>query len=289
MPVLGPNIVLADNYLNWEDAPTTNSITNLTVNRPTSSTCSRSKLQQNNNTNEQLAKALGQLANTLNSNQTSRPNTNSRGTKAHIPNTFSSTEPDKLNNFLFQCWLYFCANLAQFDMDIAKINFTMTYLTEVAQDWFEVGLNQEDQDILQDWLSDWNLFVDKLCRHFDLSDPIGEAANMLDNLCMKPSDKISTYNVDFMHYVFQLGWGNSVLCHRYYQGLPNWIQDPISTREQGKPISFQDMYVLVITINHCYWERERECHYARQAEKKALKSHSWKQGKASASGSAMAS
>jgi len=26
-------------------------------------------------------------------------------------------------------------------MDIAKINFTITYLTGVAQDWFEVGLN----------------------------------------------------------------------------------------------------------------------------------------------------
>ena len=47
-------------------------------------------------------------------------------------------------------------------MDIAKINFTMTYLTGVAQNWFKVGLNQEDQGILQDWLSDWNLFVDKL-------------------------------------------------------------------------------------------------------------------------------
>jgi len=30
-------------------------------------------------------------------------------------------------------------------MDIAKINFIMTYLTGVAQDWFEVGFNQEDQ------------------------------------------------------------------------------------------------------------------------------------------------
>jgi len=147
-----------------------------------------------------LAEVLGQLANTLNSNQTPRSNTNSRGTKARIPDTFSGTEPNKLNNFLFQCRLYFCTNLAQFDTDIAKINFAMTYLTGVAQDWFEVGLNQEDQGILQDRLSDWNLFVNKLRRHFGLSDPVSEAANMLDNLCMKSSDKISTYNVDFMCY-----------------------------------------------------------------------------------------
>jgi len=112
---------------------------------------------------------------------------------------------------------------------------------------------------------------------------------MLDNLRMKPGDKISTYNVDFICYASQLGWGNSVLCHHYYQGLPNQIQDPISTWKQGKPTSFQDMYTLAMTIDHRYWERDRECHHARQVEKEALKSHSWKQGKAFTSISIMAS
>jgi len=120
-------------------------------------------------------------------------------------------------------------------------------------------------------------------------DPIDKVAKMLDNLHMKPSNKISTYNVDFMRYTSQLGWGNSVLCHRYYQGLSNRIRDPISTREQGKPTSFQDMYALAMTINHRYWERDCKHHHARQAEKEALESHSWKQEKASTSGSVMAS
>ena len=119
-PVPGPSIIPVDNDPNWEDAPTTNPITNLTANKPTSSTRSWSKLWQSDNTNEQLAEVLGRLANTLNSNQTPGPNTNSRGTKAHISGTFSGTEPDKLNNFLFQCRLYFCTNLVQFDTDIAK-------------------------------------------------------------------------------------------------------------------------------------------------------------------------
>jgi len=172
LPVPGPSIVPVDNDSNWKDAPNTNLITNLTANRPISSTHSQSKPCRSDNTNEQLAEVLGRLANTLNANQTPGPNTNSRGTKACIPDTFSSTESDKLNNFLFQCRLYFRANLVQFDTDIAKINFAMTYLTGVAQDWFEVGLNQEDQGILQDWLSDWNLFVDELYRHFGLLDPL---------------------------------------------------------------------------------------------------------------------
>jgi len=107
LPVPGPSIILVDNNPNWEDTPT-NPITNTTIaNRPTSSTYSWSKPHQSKNTNKQLANILGQLSNTFNSNQTPGPNTNTRGTKAHIPNTFSGTEPDKLNNFLFQCHLYF--------------------------------------------------------------------------------------------------------------------------------------------------------------------------------------
>ena len=133
MPVPGPSIVPTDNDPNWEDAPANPSTNNNITNRPISFTCSQSKLYWSNNTNKQLAEVLGQLANTLNSNQTSGPNTNSRGTRAHIPDTFSGAEPDKLNNFLFQCWLYFHANPVQFNTDIVKINFAMTYLTRVAQ------------------------------------------------------------------------------------------------------------------------------------------------------------
>ena len=79
-----------------------------------------------------------------------------------------------------------------------------------------MGLNQEDQGILQDWLSNWNLFIDKLYQHFSLLDPLVEVANILDNLYIKPNNKIFTYNMDFMCYASQLGWRNSVLCYRYY-------------------------------------------------------------------------
>ena len=51
---------------------------------------------------------------------------------------------------------------------------------------------------------------------------------MLDNLHMKLSNKISTYNIDFMCYASQLDWENNILYHYYYQSLPNQIQDSIS-------------------------------------------------------------
>jgi len=63
--------------------------------------------------------------------------------------------------------------------------------------------------------------VEELRVHFGLSDPVGDAASLIDNLHMKPEDKIATYNVEFMRYAAQLNWGDTVLCHRFYQELPN--------------------------------------------------------------------
>jgi len=53
---------------------------------------------------------------------------------------------------------------------------------------------------MQPWLSIWHLFVDELWVYFGLSDPVGDAANLINNLRMKPGDKIATYNVEFMRY-----------------------------------------------------------------------------------------
>jgi len=92
----------------------------------------------------------------------------------------------------------------------------MTYLFSVAQDWFKVILQQEDLSYTQPWLFTWHLFVDKLRVHFGLSDPVEDAANLIDNLRMKLGDKIVTYNMEFMRYTAQLNWGDSVLCHHFY-------------------------------------------------------------------------
>jgi len=161
----------------------------------------------------------------------------------------------------------------QFSTDEEKINFAMTYLSGVAQDWFEVALQQEDLGYAQPWLFTWHLFVEELRVHFGLSDPVGDAASLINNLRMKPGDKISTYNVEFMRYAAQLNWGNTVLCHCFYQGLPNRLQDLIANQEQGKPTSFHAMYQLAITFDNRYWERNRERDRFRNMEKKAADSH----------------
>jgi len=203
-----------------------------------------------NPVSNQLAEALRQLLENLNKGLAPKLHQS----KARIPDTFNSSDPHKLNHFLFQCRLFFHANPLQFSTNEEKINFAMTYLSSVAQDWFEVVLQQENLGYTPTWLSTWHLFVDELWVHFGLSDPVGDATILIDNLHMKPGDKIATYNVEFMRYAAQLNWGNSVLCHCFYQGLPNRLQDPIANREQGKPNSFQAMYQLAITFDNHYWE-----------------------------------
>jgi len=93
---------------------------------------------------------------------------------------------------------------------------------------------------------------------FGIPDVVAEAAHSLDHLRMNPDDRIATYNVAFLWYSAQLQWTESALCHRYYSGLPDRIQDIISTREGSKPSTFQTLYSTAVSIDNHYWERKRE-------------------------------
>jgi len=109
-----------DNNLDWVDAP---------ILVPTS-VFQTPPVADHNPINNQLAEAFQQLSENL--NRGSAPKLHQ--SKAHILDTFNSSDPHKLNHFLFQCWLFFCANPSQFSTNKEKINFAMIYLSSVAQD-----------------------------------------------------------------------------------------------------------------------------------------------------------
>ena len=48
---------------------------------------------------------------------------------------FMGKDPKKLKPFLFQCRLYFWG-LSDFDDDIKKVTFALSYLQDVAQEWY---------------------------------------------------------------------------------------------------------------------------------------------------------
>jgi len=108
------------------------------------------------------------------------------------------------------------------------------------------------------WLYSWSSFVKEMHTHFGIPDIAVEAAHSLDYLHINPDDRIAIYNIAFFWYSAQLQWTESALCHRYYSGLPDHIQDIISTREGGKPSTFQTLYSTAVSINNHFWEQKRE-------------------------------
>ena len=178
--------------------------------------------------------------------------------KVHVPDVFDGTDPRQLHRFLFQCRLYFRSGPTLFKSDFDKINFAMTYVSGMVQDWLQVALEQEDQGVHHAWLYSWPSFVKEMHTCFGIPDVVVEAAHSLDHLCMNPDDRIATYNIAFLRYSTQLQWTESALCHRYYSGLPDRIQDIISTREGGKPSTFQTLYSTAVSIDNHFWERKRE-------------------------------
>jgi len=199
-----------------------------------------------------IVNALCHLSNTLGRPPIAPP------VKVRVPNVFDGTDPYQLHHFLFQCRLYFRSGPTLFKLDFDKINFAMTYVSGMVQDWLQVALEQEDRGVHYVWLYSWSFFVKEMHTYFGIPDVTMELAHSLDHLRMNPDDWITIYNVAFLWYSAQLQWTENALCHRYYSGLPDCIQDIISTREGGKPSTFQTLYSTAISIDNHYWERKRE-------------------------------
>jgi len=103
-----------------------------------------------------IINALYHLSNTLEQPPIASP------VKAHISDVFDGMDLHQLHHFLFQCCLYFCSRPTVVKSDFDKINFTMTYVSRVVQDWLQVALEQEDQGIHHMWLYSWSSFVKEI-------------------------------------------------------------------------------------------------------------------------------
>jgi hypothetical protein len=55
------------------------------------------------------------------------------------PKLFTGKDPKKLKAFIFQCQLYFWNS--DFDSDSRKVTFALSYLQDVAQEWFELSIS----------------------------------------------------------------------------------------------------------------------------------------------------
>ena len=98
-------------------------------------------------------------------------NTHSKS-KLQEPDPFDGFNSWKLCTFMLKCKLNFqdCPDL--FTNDIAKVNYTLSFLKCSALDCFEPALLDLNE---HNWLSDFQLFIEELKNNFRTYDPVSEA------------------------------------------------------------------------------------------------------------------
>ncbi|KAG6325718.1 hypothetical protein ID866_13371 [Astraeus odoratus] len=128
-------------------------------------------------------------------------------TKVCEPDTFDSTDPKKLHEFLVQCELNFHNRPQAFCSDAQKVSFALSFLKGIALTWFKPNLLDTIPGTDPAWADNYSEFVIKLTTNFGPHNPVSDAKHQLDNLLMKD-----------VH-----GYGEGALCHMFYNGLPDHI------------------------------------------------------------------
>ena len=117
--------------------------------------------------------------------------------KVREPDPFDGTDPAKLRTFLVQLRLSFNDRPRAFADDRNKVNFAISYLKGIALAHFENSLIEPDLLNPPAWESDYGEFVSELKTYFESPDVVGEAESKLENLSMKPTQRIAKYLVEF--------------------------------------------------------------------------------------------
>ena len=163
-----------------------------------------------------LAAAIALLAQTLAAQNVCPPPTPHASavlvtspTRLREPDTFGSSDVNKLRVFILQCSLHFqdCANT--FSTSRAKVAYALSYLMGPALlGWFEPGLFALSPPT---WVHHWDLFRTELESNFGPFDPVGEAEAKIETLVMAKGSHSVRYFVEFNRLVSCIQWGDHAL------------------------------------------------------------------------------
>jgi len=143
-----------------------------------------------------------------------------------------------------------------FQDEARRITFAISYLRDVALEWFKPGLSGLTEEP-PTWLEDWDAFVEELQTNFGPYNKSGDVESELVNLRMKDSQRISEYLVRFNSLAVCCSWGESTLRHRFYDSLPSRLKDDVSHGD-GKPKDLLGMRRKAQNSDACYWEHVQE-------------------------------
>ena len=171
-------------------------------------------------------------------------------TRLREPDTFDSSDVNKLRVFILQCSLHFQDHANAFSTGRAKVAYALSYLMGPALGWFELGLFALS---LPAWVHHWDLFHTELESNFGPFDPVGEAEAEIETLVMAKGSCTTMYFVEFNHLASHIQWGDHALLRQAYKGqaykgLARRIKNEMVHHDQLATL--RDLRKLVQAIDH---------------------------------------
>ena len=170
------------------------------------------------------------------------------------PKTFTGRDPKKLKAFIFQCCLHF-QGLSEFEDDSKRVTFALSYLWDIAQEWFKPRISGITDDY-PEWLDSWDLFVEELQNNFGPFDESTDIEHELTNLQMKDSQHTSKCLIHFNSLAVHCSWDEAALRYRFYEGLLAQLKDEIC-KGDGKPNTLSKLHKKAQNIDAQYWEQNQ--------------------------------
>jgi hypothetical protein len=150
----------------------------------------------------------------------------------------------------------FLANPTRFADERSKVVFAGSYLSSVAQAWFEPFVFAEE-GAASGLFRSFARFEEELTRMFGNPDEVASAERKIRALRMAEHHHASRYVTDFRRYSTLIAWNDAALASQFRTGLPDRILDELACRDD--PITdLGELERVVLRLDARYWERRDE-------------------------------
>jgi hypothetical protein len=150
----------------------------------------------------------------------------------------------------------FLANPSRFVDEPSKVVFAGSYLSSVAQAWFEPFVFAEEgtaSGLFQSFAG----FEEELSRMFGDPNEVASAERKIRSLHMAEHHHAPRYVTDFRRYSALIAWNDAALVSQFRTGLPDRILDELARRDD--PITdLAELQRVVLRLDNRYWERRDE-------------------------------
>jgi Retrotransposon gag protein len=146
--------------------------------------------------------------------------------KVKEPDAYDGSNQAKLRTFFLQCMLNFRDRPSTFKTGSAKVQYAISYLTDMALQYCEPAILGKIQPE-PPWLTNWDLFKAELEFNFGPFNNAAQAEIKLEKIVMKEHHKAARYFIAFTTASTRTGCNDTMLHHAAYKGLVKRIKDDL--------------------------------------------------------------